>query len=400
MRVVNKQNRHSESQSRSALGEVGARVGSVFGPMGSKVGATAGDFISKIAGWGSYTINRNSLTDPNSVPTFSKDGDGLRVRHREFITDITGATAFTLISNSVNPGLSALFPWLSNVAENFEEYRFDGLVFEYRPSSGSAVSTSSAALGVVVYAMNYNPSDPNFVNKQQMESYEFSSSTVPFNSMLHPVECAPLSNTTNKLFVRSGPVPTGGALQLYDMGNFQFAVQGMQSAYVCGELWVSYDAVFSKPRINPNTNYLYSHVVEQANATASAAHPLGTSNGATIADSNLPGIFISGSAPTTTFGIQFAGSYFVFYTWNGSVTVAPTFTPGSNIALSSTTPFVDGTVNNVFNAVSGGVCSGCVTFTVSANGTGAANSIVITGLTNLAAGKCDIMIFGLPTNFD
>jgi len=212
------------------------------------VGGVAGDLISRLTGVGDYTLSTNSIVQGNAIPTFYNSGDGMEICHREFLRDVTGTTDFSLSSLPINPGMSDTFPWLSQVASNFEEYEMKGLVFEYRPSSGS-VATTSAALGVVIYATNYDVLDPLFTTKQQMDSYEYSSSTVPFDKMLHAVECDNKRNVLTRMYVRDAPPPIGADLRFYDLGNFQYATKGMQSSYVVGELWVTYHVRLSKPRI-------------------------------------------------------------------------------------------------------------------------------------------------------
>lgn len=232
------------------LGLIGQIAGGFWGPHGSDLGRAAGNAISKITGMGDYKVNSNTVVGGNTIPTFLNNGDGVKVCHREFVSDVVGSVAFVLTSYSINPGLSILFPLLSQIAQTFEEYDLRGLVMEYRPTSGTAISSTSSALGVVVMATNYDATDPLFTNKQQMESYEYSNSTVPFNGCIHPIECARNRNVLQNLFIRTTTSPAGTDLRFSDLGNFQIATAGMQSAYTIGELWVSYDVFLRKPRLN------------------------------------------------------------------------------------------------------------------------------------------------------
>lgn len=226
--------------------------------MGASVGGMAGKLISAITGFGAYRVQSNSIMqDTTTIPTFMSNGDGIRIRHREFIADITGSTAFsTSILSAVCPSNSYLFPWLSQVATNFETYRFEGLVFEFR--STSEFSTSNPALGTVLMAGLYDVSKPAFTAKQALEAYEFSNSIKPNMNGVLPVECAPTQRLTPNMLV--GPVPIGAAPQLYDICNLQVATQGQPSAYVVGELWVTYDIVLQKPRITNQATNWYAHV--------------------------------------------------------------------------------------------------------------------------------------------
>jgi len=281
----------------------------------------------------------------------------------------------------------------------------NGLVFEYRPTSGSAVATNSSALGVVVMATDYNAAAPNFTSKQMMESYEFSSSTVPFNSALHPVECKPLSNTQNSYYIRSGDATVTNQ-QLFDMGNFQLATSGMQSAYVVGELWVTYDVSLLKPRVSTNMSQNdYCHLNEAPAGSATAAHPLGTTAGYVFSSSTLTGVGASLTNPTTSINFPNPGSYYVSFNWhngNGTMAAVATVTPGSNIKNGGQTTASILIDQSTFAAsclsADGTSSSWTGIFTVTAAGTTTANDLVITGLTSMTASKFDAMIFGLPNN--
>jgi hypothetical protein len=381
----------------SALGS--AAGGYLGGPAGSLMGGMAGKLISEITGWGAYNVNRNSLVNGNTVPSFRQSSEGVVIAHREFIADVQGSVLFSLLSLPINPGLPDSFPWLSTVAQNFETYDMLGLVFEYRPSSGSAVSAASAALGVVVYATDYNVLSPVFQNKQVMESYEYSCSTVPFEGMLHPVECAPNSNPLQTMYVRTGAVPPNSDARMFDLGLFQFATQGMQSVYTVGELWVSYHVALKKPRIQPDTNSEFAHIVSKATATATAAAPLGTTGGLLSTRSNLLGIYPSLTAPTTSFVMSLPGKYLLSAAWAGlTITAVPAYTRGANISLGDAIFFNSTTsATNSFTAVRANSMN---VFSVDVAGTGAANTVVISGLTTMTAGDGDLMFTALPTLYN
>lgn len=125
------------------------------------------------------------------------------------------------------------------------------------------------ALGSVMMATQYDPSAPTFQTKRQLDSYDFATTTVPYEAALHPVECAPGSTSMENYYVRtvnkkradlSPPAlftqmdaPNKfytGDIRFSDLGRFSIATQGSSSEYVCGELWVTYDVTLSKPIID------------------------------------------------------------------------------------------------------------------------------------------------------
>jgi hypothetical protein len=87
-------------------------------------------------GSGAYSNDLvTSTTEAGSIPRFGTSSDetgALTVSHREYIRDVYGnpdlgggvIEDFQNQSILLNPGLEASFPWLSQVAQNFEEYEF------------------------------------------------------------------------------------------------------------------------------------------------------------------------------------------------------------------------------------------------------------------------------------
>jgi hypothetical protein len=149
---------------------------SLFEAGGRMLGGLAGKALGSIFGSGAYAIKGNTL-HTNSVPQFALTKNGNEFAHREFVMDIfsggnlvSGATTFNLQQFIINPASDTLFPWIQQIAENFEMYELLGLIFEYVPASGDAVSSTNAALGTVIFATQYNSLDAPFTTKRQMES--------------------------------------------------------------------------------------------------------------------------------------------------------------------------------------------------------------------------------------
>lgn len=100
---------------------------------------------------GDYTIagkmpETNSLFN-NGKYEFAKKP--FRISHREYVGDVVSgpSNSFTYKTYSLNPGNSSLFPWLSVISENFESYKFHGLVFEFKSMSADALNSTNTALG-------------------------------------------------------------------------------------------------------------------------------------------------------------------------------------------------------------------------------------------------------------
>lgn len=226
---------------------------SVGRSIGGFLGKAASSVLGSIFGMGDYKVNYNTLSGIGGPPQFSNNGTNRStvVTHREYVQDVTGTTSFSINSFPITPSNSTLFPWLSSVADNYEEYRIHGMIFEFKTTSGMSVSSTNTALGTVIMSTQYNPNDPQFNNKITMENYEFATSGGPFENFLHPVECKPALTVAPQLYVAQST--SSGAvvdLRLTNFGTFSIATVGMQASNVVGELWVSYQVELLKPRIS------------------------------------------------------------------------------------------------------------------------------------------------------
>jgi hypothetical protein len=279
---------------KKPFAKVGGKIGSLFGSTGESIGKWLGSGIGSIFGSGDYTMTGepakyNILA--GSIPQFSSSRATNIVCHREYIQDFSGTTAFTNNLFALNPGIDTTFPWLASVAGNYQEYRFHGLMFEFRALTTDFANTGTP--GVVVMATNYNADVPVYATKQQMENSEFAVSTKPTMNLRHMIECAPGQTINPTKYLRAGAVPTGQDLRLYDQGTFQFATQGSSNAVILGELWVTYCVEFFKPVLPIDVGgVIPSAHIRRTNATALAPFGLIQTQAAagsltTVCSSNL-----------------------------------------------------------------------------------------------------------------
>lgn len=174
------------------------------------------------------------------------------IRHAEYITNVPSATGFSLATFPLNPGMSATFPWLSRIAQNFEEWVPKGIFFEFRTTSSDTLVTASTSpsLGQISMATQYNALDTNFQNNIQLLNYENASTTKPSRNLKHMVECKRSQTVMDEMYIRTGAIPPNADLRLYDLGKTSVSASGMQvQGSPMGQLWVSYEIELRKPRI-------------------------------------------------------------------------------------------------------------------------------------------------------
>lgn len=370
--------------------------------LGKHLGNAAGSILGKIFGMGAYTIERNALLSANGTvgppPVFQTSTDGsVIVCHREFVTNINGSLGFTMqLQQPINPANPNLFPRLAQLAPNFEEYEPLGLIFEYVTTSGTAVGSTNTALGTVMMATNYDVLSPPFQNQQDLESYKYSTPTVPCNSALHGVECKPSQLVSGNRYIgdpssyaagtASGlTAPFVGDQRLYDLGLFQIATQGQQATNLVGQIWVSYCFKFMIGRRNPYNSML--HIYSPTNIATAAAPLLGC----TVS----PGSTITTVLTNTTFTLPTTGRFLVSASWLGlTITGSPTLIFGTNIINKTCfNNYGDGSAPCFNNSNRGVVMQ---VFYVLANGTSTANTITVTGLPTMTDARVDIYVTRVP----
>jgi len=234
-----------------------AMKGHALSLMDTGVGMVTGQGM--YTGRGSYTDNAlidTGLGVAEEVPVFASAGDEtgmVCVSKKEYICDIYGPSqSFNVQSFSLNPGLESTFPWLSQVAQNYDEYDFKQLMFTFRSTTTDIGSSTSGQCGTVIMATNYNAAAPSFADKVSMMEYDSAMSCKATESMRHGVECDPakLSGSEGK-YVRNNPVVVAQDLKTYDHALFQIGVANAPTAYInqsLGELWVSYTVELRKPK--------------------------------------------------------------------------------------------------------------------------------------------------------
>lgn len=301
-----------------ALGN--ALLGSPGAKAGELLGRGAGALFSKITGLGDYKVNSNTLMGAaaaDSLPMFGRAGRSTRIAHREYLQDIvTSSTigAFKIETFPIQPALDVTFPWLGPVATQFEEYQLNGVIFEFKSNSYDALASTNTASGTVIMTTNYNVYNPQFVNKQQMEQYEFTCSSKPSVNLIHPIECARGESPLVTLQTRNDAKLLGD-LRLYDFGNFNIATVGMQGASTnIGELWVSYDISFYKPRVGNVSDAVDHFVLNSAKDIGCGGGNFGYfSSTPTLTSTSNFGVELDKKLGTITIPQTYTGNVYVLY---------------------------------------------------------------------------------------
>jgi len=168
---------------------------------------------------------------------FFRSTDGsIRVVHREPLGTQLGYTNFTVASFAANPGLTATFPWLSKIAQNFETYKFNKLNVEFITSVGSNIG------GSICIAPDYNSADGSPANIQQMEQYMDAWRDVCWENGVCRISPKGMGALGPMRYMRGAPLASNLDIKTYDVCNIFVGTSGVvANASQIGEIWVSYD---------------------------------------------------------------------------------------------------------------------------------------------------------------
>ncbi len=215
-------------------------------------------------------------------------GDGrVRVRHREYIQDVSGSVAFSASSFSINPGISTVFPWLSKMARLFESYLFRSLKFEYETQKSASTS------GSLMLAVDFDAADSAPVNKQQIMAFHNAVRAAVWEECCYKSSAGDLAKFGVQRYIRSGNLAANQDIKTFDVGNLIVASQGEADTTAIGELYVEYDVELITPQIDPN-----SEVAQSVNITMTAASRAAPFTGTQVITG---GLSVSASGSTLTF---------------------------------------------------------------------------------------------------
>lgn len=218
--------------------------------------------VKALSGRGLYSgrgmYSKNALIQ-GGAPTMkystgAADNQEVLLTHCEYLQDVYGPADASFTNNQLdlNPGILENFPFLGQIASNYEEYEFIQLVFHFKSTVDASIS-STGTTGTLIMATNYNADAPAFLSKEAMMQYHGANNTRLDKDMDHGVECDPSKNAGTAIrYTRLMPVVDGQQKKEFDLGKFQWAIVNIPSQFQnqqVGELWVSYQVKLSKPKL-------------------------------------------------------------------------------------------------------------------------------------------------------
>lgn len=396
-----------------ALGGLGAMAGgAAFGPAGGIIGGAlgnmAGDAIKYFTGYGDYRIKDNALLNRQpGRPIVNSSVGGTVISKTEYLGDLissASANTFRVQTYKLNPADGITFPWLSQIAANYEEWVCEGIYFEFRSMSGDALTSTNTSLGTVSMSAQYNVNSEDFESKQEMQNHEYGVSIKPSESCRYFVECAKNQTILNNMYIRAPQNlvnPTIQDRRFSDLCDFQIASSGCQGTNVnLGEIHVTYQIALFKSRMFDTLGE--GNLVYRANTTVGVTSltPWGTptdnkQNG--IVFNNMGDITFSGNTLNFPIGFNAIKREFMIQThWSSAgsaVFAAPFIASAAGGAITSI---------GYLNSPPNGVTTSSGQNATYLRTDGSSNSLAITisaGGTIPASSVVNVLIYQLPQSF-
>lgn len=188
----------------------------------------------------------------NTEPIFRTASPGcILVSKTEYVGEVVSdATSVFRIAGTypINARSAITFPWLSNLAGNFESYRFKKLIFHYE---SEAPTVTPGYVGLVV---DYNPADPPPTTKMVAMDFEESIRGPVWTRFSHV--CTSKNLNKRKSYFNRSSTESPFDPALYDVGTLYMICGSNGAAGTLGELWVEYECELITPELDTGATAL------------------------------------------------------------------------------------------------------------------------------------------------
>jgi hypothetical protein len=309
-----------------------------------------------------------------SKPSYKYRNGNVIITHSEYLGSVTSSStagAFSTQRYGVNPGLLATFPWLSQIASNYDRYRWKKLCFYYVPAS----STSTA--GRISLAYTRDPTQQNPISNTQV----FQIVPNDEQAVWSPAEIC--INGSKTFFVR-----TSGTnlyltnqfvtdLKTTDDGTLFVSTSLTAASTVVGEVYCYYEVELVDPVFNQAP--LFSQLQCSSATAANLFNGATVTTGGIMADTSNANVVSFLNAGIYLFCPIFVGTGIT----NLALTVSATSGTGASVTINNSKAIIN----------SGGTqLNGNYLLTVTADITGTCNMLVTLTSTTVTFASLDVTL--------
>jgi len=223
-----------------------------------KVSKGALGAFAKLTGWGDYEIQENSIiAHPNvtaPVPVFGHGG--MRIKDQEYVgvLKVHSDGSFHGVADFfLNPRNQRLFPKLSVIASQYQQFCIHGMVIRFESLCSESVSntTSNMSIPTFIVMTQYDVNGATPTNDREMLNAFFANSSRINKDFLHPIECSPSTRPAEVLYCdRVAHNSSIRDQNLSNLGRVWIASQGGNhtTAFGAYRMYVEYDIELIKAR--------------------------------------------------------------------------------------------------------------------------------------------------------
>jgi hypothetical protein len=166
-----------------------------------------------------------------------------RIRHSEYFASVESTgTAFACASYPLNPGVASVFPWLSQVAQRYETYKFREVSFHYHTR---AATTQVGTVGIV---FDFDAQDPAPSSQMEALSYHDKVADSCWREQSLKLDLVQGDKLPTR-YTRAGLLATPYDLKTLDLGNVHVFTDGVAASTNLGLLEVCYIVDLFTPQI-------------------------------------------------------------------------------------------------------------------------------------------------------
>ncbi len=187
------------------------------------------------------------------MPKYTASKAGIMVQHEEYVADVasssTGSWSPTVLT--LNPGNNACFPWLSQIASNFEIFQFLKLEFHYRTYA------PTSAQGNLLMVTDFDTLDSDYATESDVLQMSYVNESSLFLSCKHVVRLSKAAGGLMKTrYVTVSTLPSNADPRINNVGNFVYGISSATTTSASfGRLFVRYTIRLSQPTSNAINNF-------------------------------------------------------------------------------------------------------------------------------------------------
>jgi hypothetical protein len=193
------------------------------------------------------------VTNAKSMTTFGvssagpshQQADAVVVKE-ELVALVSGSTTFAATQYALQPANATSFPLGYVEAQHWTEWSCDRMEYEFIPTVSQYATQGQ--IGEVVGGFDYNAANAAPTAMNQIQAMDWAGGGIPAERWCLKLQPR-MINRADPKYIRTGTLPSGDDIRLYDGGNFWFCTNGCTNNNQIGKLVVRYYFRVRKPTL-------------------------------------------------------------------------------------------------------------------------------------------------------